>query len=187
MIPKIKKILYTTDLTQNSAYAFRYAINSAKQHDADIYILHVLDVRVFPVARPGGEGTGTLFEGPFYLERLAKFQTEQIKEAKEHIQTRLREICRRELQGNEALLRRVVSIEVAEGDPAAVILQKADELEADLVVMGSHGKGILTHTFLGSVAQKVLQRIKIPVFTIPIPKKTDIDFPEWISDGDKHK
>ena len=38
MIPKIQKILYATDLSENSAYAFRYAINSAKKHDADIII-----------------------------------------------------------------------------------------------------------------------------------------------------
>ncbi len=40
---KIKNILYATDLTQNSAYAFRYAINSAQKHDAQIHILHVLE------------------------------------------------------------------------------------------------------------------------------------------------
>jgi len=43
MIPEIKKILYTTDLSQNSAYAFRYAVNSAKKHDASITILHVVE------------------------------------------------------------------------------------------------------------------------------------------------
>ena len=43
MIPQIKRILYTTDLSDNSAYAFRYAINFAKKHDAGIIILHVLE------------------------------------------------------------------------------------------------------------------------------------------------
>ena len=44
MIPKINKILYATDLSENSAYAFRYAINSAIAHDAQIVILHVLNL-----------------------------------------------------------------------------------------------------------------------------------------------
>ena len=177
MIPKIKKILYTTDLSKNSAYAFRYAINSAKQHGADIYILHILEIRFLPLGMPPAEEeTGMLFEGPLLVERLSEHQTKQIMRAKEVIQTRLLEFCRRELQGNEALLKRVVSIEIVEGDPAAQILRKADELEADIVIMGTHGKGILAHAFLGSVAQKVLQRIKIPVFVIPIPEKTDIAF-----------
>lgn len=43
MIPKIKRILYTTDLSDNSAYAFRYAINFAKKHDAGIIILNVFE------------------------------------------------------------------------------------------------------------------------------------------------
>jgi nucleotide-binding universal stress UspA family protein len=43
MVPKIQKILYATDLSENSAYAFRYAIDSAKKHDASIVVLHVLE------------------------------------------------------------------------------------------------------------------------------------------------
>jgi nucleotide-binding universal stress UspA family protein len=121
-------------------------------------------------------GGGGVFEGTKYLERLEKFQTEQMQLERENIQIRLHEFCRRELQGNEAFLSRVVSIEIVEGDPAAMILRKADELEADIVVMGAHGKGLMAYTFWGSVAQKVLERIKIPVFVIPIPEKTDIAF-----------
>ncbi len=51
------------------------------------------------------------------------------------------------------------------------ILQRADELKADMVVMGTHGKGWLAHAFLGSVAEKVLHRIKIPVLISPIPDR----------------
>ena len=43
MIPEIKRILYATDLSDNSAYAFRYAMNSAIKHDAGIIILHVFE------------------------------------------------------------------------------------------------------------------------------------------------
>jgi hypothetical protein len=45
MIPQIKKILYTTDLSPNSAYVFRYAINSAKKHDASINILYFIELK----------------------------------------------------------------------------------------------------------------------------------------------
>ncbi len=174
MIPKIKNILYTTDLSKNSAYAFRYAVNSAEHHRANIHILHVLDIRLFPNELPGEEGTGIVSEGPRYLEKIQKLDAKQQKLAKEEIQRRLKAFCERELHGNTALLKRVVSIEVVEGDPAARILQKAEELPADVVIMGTHGKGFLAHAFLGSVAEKVLQRIRIPVFVIPIPKETDI-------------
>ena len=43
MIPSIKKILYATDLSHNSPYVFRYAMNSAIRHDAEIIILHVFE------------------------------------------------------------------------------------------------------------------------------------------------
>ena len=43
MIPKIQKILYTTDLSPNSAYVFRYAMNSAVKHNANLIILHVFE------------------------------------------------------------------------------------------------------------------------------------------------
>ena len=42
MIPKIQNVLYTTDLSKNSAYAFRYAVNTARQHNAHIHLLHVI-------------------------------------------------------------------------------------------------------------------------------------------------
>ena len=173
MIPKIERILYATDLSKNSAYAFRYAVNSAEHHGADIHILHVLEIRLFPIPRPGGEGTGTLSEGPLYLEKLEKFNAEQKKLAKEEIQKRLKEFCQKELNDRPDCLKRVASIQVVEGDPAGTILQKAEELKVDTVIMGTHSKGFLAHAFLGSVAEKVLQRIKIPVFIIPIPEEKD--------------
>ena len=43
MIPQIKKILYATDLNKNSSYAFLYAIDMAKKHDARIVILHAVE------------------------------------------------------------------------------------------------------------------------------------------------
>ena len=43
MIPKIQNVLYATDLSKNSAYAFRYAVNTAQKHDAKIHLLHVIE------------------------------------------------------------------------------------------------------------------------------------------------
>ena len=43
MIPKIKKILYATDFSKNSSYAFLYAVDMARKHDAKIIILHSVD------------------------------------------------------------------------------------------------------------------------------------------------
>ena len=46
----------------------------------------------------------------------------------------------------------------------------ADKLGSDIVIMGTHGKGVISHAFLGSVAEKVLRRIRKPVYIIPLPK-----------------
>ena len=162
MIPKIKKILYATDLSENSAYAFRYAVSSAQQHGAKIHILHVLE-----------EIKANLLIPYMEEEKIQEIRMKGKEEIRERIQKRLEAFCQKEVMKDPECRDLVVSAEVAEGDPAAEILRKADELGADLVVMGTHGKGLLAHAFLGSVAEKILHRIKIPVLTIPIPKETD--------------
>lgn len=43
MIPQVKKILYATDLSKNSSYAFLFATDMARGHDAKIFILHVIE------------------------------------------------------------------------------------------------------------------------------------------------
>jgi nucleotide-binding universal stress UspA family protein len=163
MIPKFKKILYATDLSENSAYAFRYAINSAQQHGAKIHILHVLE-----------EIRSAHLLPYFDMEKILEIREKGKEEIKGRIQKRLEAFCQKEFMKDPECHGLVASTEVVEGDPAAEILRKADELGVDLVVMGTHGKGLLEHAFLGSVAEKVLHRTKIPVLTIPIPKDTDI-------------
>jgi len=171
MIPKIKNILYATDLSKNSVYAFRYAVNSAEHHKAKIHILHVLE-------------SEEAERSPFWVDLLPRLPRPELDEAyskkkgavREEIRKRLEDFCKRELKNKTALLKIISSIQVVEGNPAGEILEKADQLKADVVIMGSHGKGLLTHAFLGSVAEKVLNRIKIPVFIIPIPKEIDIGF-----------
>jgi nucleotide-binding universal stress UspA family protein len=161
MIPEIKKILYTTDLSSNSAYAFRYAINSAKKHDATIIILHVVEEMA-----------------PFFQEeRLKTISEKKITEAMDQIRSQLKIFCDRELKDDPECADRVVSIEVCQGYPPEEILKKADELNCDVIVMGTHGKGVIRHSFLGSAAQKVLRRVRKPVFIIPLPEgEIDITF-----------
>lgn len=179
MIPKIKNILYATDLSKNSAYAFPYAVNSAEHHKAKIHILHVLEseqanrspfwVDLFPDA---GLSLGYGLELLPQAELDAAYAKKK-GAIKKEIKKRLDDFCKRELKNKAASLKIVSSIQVVEGDPAGEILEKAGRLKVDMVVMGSHGKGLLTHAFLGSVTEKVLNRIKIPVFIIPIPTELD--------------
>jgi nucleotide-binding universal stress UspA family protein len=52
------------------------------------------------------------------------------------------------------------------GNPAAEINQVADNWQADLIVMGSRGRGRLAHLVLGSVAEAVIRQSKCPVLTV---------------------
>jgi len=173
MIPKINRILFATDLSKNSAYAFRYAVNSALKHDAKIHILHVQD------RDPASVEAILKTHSP--TESWEEYAESEKKEMKKYIKEKLEAFCRREFKDAPTFLDRVASIEVIDGDPAGEILQKVDEIRADMVVMGTHSKGMLAHAFLGSVAEKVLHRIKIPVFIIPIPKETDISAEEILA------
>ena len=164
MIPKINKILYATDLSKNSAYAFRYALNTAEKHDAQITIVYVLATSRFVGEIDWPTNVSAIFA-----------EAKPVSASK--IKARVEAVIQKELKDRpEEIKKRIAGIEILEGDPAAEILEKADQMKADVLIMGTHGKGLIAHAFLGSVASQVLQRIRIPVFVIPIPKKTDIAF-----------
>ncbi|MDP1744152.1 MAG: universal stress protein [Bacteroidota bacterium] len=56
---------------------------------------------------------------------------------------------------------------IEEGKPFEVILKVAEEWEADLIVLGTHGRTGLTHLLMGSVAEKVVRHSIKPLFIIP--------------------
>jgi universal stress protein A len=56
--------------------------------------------------------------------------------------------------------------EVRVGSPAAEIIAAATDLKADLICIGTHGRGGIAHFLLGSVAEKVLRQAPCPVLTI---------------------
>ena len=149
MIPKIKKILYATDLSKNSAYVLRYAINSAKRNDAEIVILHVIDV------------IDTTTYNFMSAHLGAKLLAEKVKEregyAEDRIKKRLNAFYDKVHAENLEFVEPKVSIEICRGYPAEETLKTADKLNCDMIIMGTHGKGSIDHTFLGSMAKKVLR------------------------------
>jgi nucleotide-binding universal stress UspA family protein len=167
MIPKIQKILYATDLSPNAVYALRYAMTSAIKHHADIIILHVFE-KVDPARN-------AWLDPYLYGERRQKIYNEHIIETKALIEKRLKIIRENELKNNPEFKDITISIEICEGFPAEEILSSADELNCDAIIMGTHSKGFIANTFLGSTAKRVLRRTRKPVFIIPLPiekKKT---------------
>ncbi|MEO6893765.1 MAG: universal stress protein [Ginsengibacter sp.] len=62
---------------------------------------------------------------------------------------------------------------IKDGDSGDAIIEAAKNLEANLIVLGSHSRKGLDKILMGSVAQKVLRQSEIPLFIIPIKEKDD--------------
>jgi nucleotide-binding universal stress UspA family protein len=161
MLPNYQNILYTTDLTPNSEYAFKHAILLARKSSAKVHIVHVL-----PEVDPGFRSYVTSMMGEGKLEA---FEIDHEKQARDTLSKKLEDFTRNELADHPEDYASIANIEVFHGNAVAEILKAADKIDADVIIMGTHGKGAVAHTFLGSVAEKVLQKSKRPVFVIPIP------------------
>jgi nucleotide-binding universal stress UspA family protein len=163
MTPQIEKILYATDLSKNSAFAFLYATDIAKRYNAKIVILHVIE----PIPSYAEVYSGVTHE----MKR--KQEEDTVEELKKHLQG----FCKKaEAQIGPPCVELVSKILVPRGHPPEEILNAANEEGCDVIVLGTHGKGFLAHTFLGSVSNAVLHRTRKPVFMIPLPsEKTAFD------------
>jgi nucleotide-binding universal stress UspA family protein len=162
----IKKVLYATDLSPNSAFAFQYATDYAEKHDAQIVILHVFeDLRQ----------VDTAFKHYFTREQREAMSRDKTQTV-EQIKQRLGTFCENVRKDDPSCVFRVDQIEVCEGYPANMILDKAEEFDCDVIFMGTHGmKGIQFLT--GSRALKVVTNSKTP-FVISqdrLPKDDNID------------
>jgi len=161
MLPNYRNILYATDLTINSEYAFKHAVMLARTSQAKIYILHVV-----PEIDAGFRTYVSTIMGQGMLE---SFEEKQEEEARKDLTARLEQFIQNELADRPEDLKNIASIEVVHGHAVEKILMTADKMDADVIIMGTHGKGAITRAFLGSVAEQVLHKSKRPVFVIPIP------------------
>jgi nucleotide-binding universal stress UspA family protein len=161
MIPRIGKILYATDLTKNSAYAAYFAMDLAQKHDAKVVILHCTDQPFGSMYAAGG----------VYIGKTPKeLEDEDRRMAHAEIRKRLDDFCRE--VGDRigpTCAELVTEIIVKPGYPVEEILNAADTERCDLIVLGTHGKGWLKQSFLGSTARSVLERSRKPVFVVPLP------------------
>ena len=160
MIPQYKTILYATDLSDNAAHAFRHAIGLARPGNARIHLLHVLpevDAAMLNyISTVMGEN------------KLADYELAHKDEVKDQIRLRLHQFAKEELSDHPEDLERISEIEIHHGNPVVQILDAADRIDADLIVLGTHGKGMIKYAFLGSVAEKVLRKAHRPVLVVPL-------------------
>ncbi|WP_027181827.1 universal stress protein [Oleidesulfovibrio alaskensis] len=160
----VKKILYATDLSEDSRHALSYAFSLAQQYGAALHVLHVLPDVKQNYLTTSGLDFATVFDDATW--RL--FTPEQLVEAKHKVRGRITGICSLEGLADTACMPVAENIEVAVGQPADVILERAPQF--DMVVMGTQGHGRLTGLLLGSVTQKVVSRCPVPVLVVRLPE-----------------
>ena len=139
-------ILCPQDFSSCSARALEYACDLARALQHPIELMHVYQLPYFP--EPAlGMGVALTLEG---LDLLRARAAEQLQEQKELVES----------AGLAATVR------LAEGNPAALVSQRAQAPDISVVVMGTHGRNALGRAFLGSVAERVLRTSKVPVMTV---------------------
>jgi nucleotide-binding universal stress UspA family protein len=158
MIPRITRILYATDLSKNSAYAAYFALDLAHTHKAQIVIFHCTEAVPTTVYAAG------------FTEMAMDIQNRNQESAEVEIKKRLGEFYRKIGSLMTPEYARLVSDTIVKtGYPVEEILNTAEAEQCDLIVLGSHSKGWLKQTFLGSTARSVLERTRMPVFIVPLP------------------
>ncbi|MFV1957116.1 MAG: universal stress protein [bacterium] len=157
---KIKTILCAVDLSENSELVLSAAITEARVHDARIQLLHIIPsfdaAMAVPIVSFMGEDR--------FLELIKEKKGEAVAAIRKRIDKLNKEMHENDSRSGTE---KIKDVHVYEGDAVIEILNMIGKLEADMLVMGSHGKGITEHTFVGSVARKVLKRVNIPVLLVP--------------------
>jgi nucleotide-binding universal stress UspA family protein len=149
-----RKILIPVDLSSYSLVAVQYGQEVAALFDAELVVLYVDEH-----SRKQHESAST----------NAQFETRR----KELIGVVQRLLI------NNNLVQRNMRIEVRFGSPVREIIHAAEELQADLIVMSTHGRTGLRHVLVGSVAEKVVRFAKCPVLTVkPVEMRDLIDITE---------
>jgi len=134
----IQTILHPTDFSARSDEAFRLACSLARDHHANVVVLHVM-----PPPIVHGELVARRQDDSFY---------DQLHESLDRMQAPDQET--------------VVTSRLEEGEPAFEILRVAGEIGANLIVMGTHGRSGLSRLVLGSVAEEVMRNAPCPVLTL---------------------
>ncbi len=143
-----RTIVVPTDFSDHSLRALSYALGLAGKYDADVKILFVNE--------PGLQVSDMAWVG--VDERSLK--DEHVKEARASLDKIVREQIPPDM-AVEAIIR--------SGDAVEEIIAYADEINADLIVMATHGRTGLSHMLMGSTAEQVIRRASCPVLTLKHP------------------
>jgi nucleotide-binding universal stress UspA family protein len=158
---QIRRILCATDLNNNNAELYRYALKRACEDDARILVFHVIIHRSIEIAKIIAYLFNEVKE-----DRLKA----NVEVASQQMKKQLVRFYKHEIKNHPEYADRVERVIVHHGDAAEEIAEKADRFGCQTIVMGSQGPGLLKRIFPGSTAKKVRKRTKIPVHTITLTR-----------------
>jgi nucleotide-binding universal stress UspA family protein len=143
----VRTILHPTDFSEHSQYALWLACALARDYGARLVVLHVVHSPVVVY------GEGAVPPDPEEMRAEAQEQMEALQVPCPNVRAERR---------------------LEEGDVVETILCTAGECQANLIVMGTHGRTGLGRLLMGSVAEQVVRKAACPVLTLKTP------FPETI-------
>jgi nucleotide-binding universal stress UspA family protein len=136
-----RTILHPTDFSPAAEEAFQLAASLARDHGARLVVLHVMPAT--PTESPDAE-------------------EEEVWLHKDHLWEEFHR-----LEATDPRIREVrIDCQFIGGDPAKEILRVAGDIDADLIVMGTHGRTRLSRLLMGSVAEMVSRKAVCPVLTM---------------------
>ena len=142
----IKKILVPTDFSEQALNALKVAAQLAYRYNAEIYLLHLLELPELLIDGPSTQHKSELPEALYFM-RLAHKRFKELME--------------------EPFLKKVKVYETAEFDGAFEgIMDYVNKYEIDAIIMGSHGANGFQELFIGSNTEKVVRNSEIPVLVI---------------------
>ena len=140
----IRRILCPVDFSEPSEVAVDFAVELAAKFGAEVHLVHVYQLPVYALP------DGAMMAGPEFTTKV----TTELQKALA------------ELAAKFAPLK--LETHLVEGVPYRETVRMTEELGADLVVVGTHGRTGLRHLLLGSVAERVVRSSKVPVITVPL-------------------
>lgn len=144
------RILFCTDFSSNANYAFKYAIDAAVRHPgSELYLLHVIPAP----------------DAQYWKPYIYNVNEDVDKNAKEAFDKRVADEYM-PMVPSGVQFKPVFRI----GKAYAQISSFADEIGAELIIMGRQGRGALESLLFGTVAEKVVKKAKCAVLVIPPPE-----------------
>jgi nucleotide-binding universal stress UspA family protein len=169
-IIEVRNILFATDFSTASERALPFALEFARRYNATLFLAHA--VPPMPAVVP--------------VEPVPD-QTEMLRRGAQHEMERFANVAPLRDVPHQAI--------VMDGEVWDVIRQIVADKRIDLVVLGTHGRGVLHKLLVGSVAEEIFRTVKCPVLTVgpevlqsPVPsqKMWRIVFATDFSEGSMH-